>query len=500
MKKKCYKSYIIWLSFFLVSALGISQNSDSETLKFADPLTSNMVVQQNKAFTVWGTAPKNSQVVITADWTSPVKVKTDENGNFKGILMVPKVEKGDFKEHQLKIATNGKTQILNHILIGEVWICSGQSNMQFGMKEVINAEEELQKTNQPHIRLFNTGLNFSNTPIDNVHGTWKVATPNVVKDFSAVGYYFGKKLYDELQVPIGLVFTGIGASTCQAYIPKDVLANDKLLDSVYLQPYLKSDKSKEKIDGGFSFEKVTRPYLLYNAMINPFKNLSIKGVIWYQGENNRQDRAPYVEAMYKMIEAWRSQFAQGNFPFYYVQVAPYFYDQEDPTLADYAFFREEQEKITKLDHTAMVVTMDVGESKNLHPKNKKPVGERLAKTALHKTYNHLNLAYRGPQFQNVQFEGKKVIVNFVPETVASGLQTNDSNAPKYFELAGEDHVFYPAKAEIIGKTVVVNSNKVKHPVAVRYAFTNYPVTNFENKEGIPAVPFRSDHWKEHVNK
>ena len=160
-----------------------------------------------------------------------------------------------------------------------------------------------------------------------------------------------------------------------------MLASDTELNRVYLQPYLASPKSKETINGGFTFEKVTRPFLLYNAMIHPFRHLSIKGICWYQGESNRMERESYTRLTQSMITSWRKDFAQGNLPFYYVQVAPYFYDKEDPVLADYAFFREAQERVSDLDHTAMVITMDVGESKNLHPIKKKPVGERLAATA-----------------------------------------------------------------------------------------------------------------------
>jgi sialate O-acetylesterase len=200
--------------------------------------------------------------------------------------------------------------------------------------------------------------------------------------------------------------------------------------------------------------------------------------------------------MYKMIESWRDAFGQGNLPFYFVQVAPYFYDVEDPILADYAFFRESQEKITMLDHTAMVLTMDVGEAKNLHPVNKKPVGERLARTALNRNYNYLDLAYQGPHFESVQFQNSEAVVYFEPETVESGLKTNDGESPQFFELAGEDQKFYPANARIDRDQIIVTSNKVEKPVAIRYAFTNYPVTNLENGEELPAVPFRSDNWDE----
>ena len=494
-EKNIMKLKFTFLICFISGSFLFAQ-TDQQKLKFADPLTDNMVVQQNQAFTVWGSAAPDQEVSINADWTSKITVEADKNGGFKGIIPVPAIKSGDFTTHVLSISDGKDTQELSNILIGDLWICSGQSNMQFAMKEVVNAEKEIAKVNEPNIRLFNTGLNFSNEPIQNVSGQWEEASPKTVKDFSAVGYYFGKSLSDSLNIPIGLLFTGIGASAAQAYVPQEVLANDAVLDSVYLQPYLQSEKSKEKIDGGFSFEKVTRPFLLYNALIYPFTNLSVKGITWYQGESNRNERGEYTHLMYKMIESWRKAFGQGNLPFYYVQVAPFFYHLLHPTHPDYAFFREAQENISKLDNTEMVLTMDVGEAKNLHPKNKKPVGERLARTALNRTYGQLDIAYRGPHFESVDFENGKATVHFEPQTIKSGLRTNDGQAPQFFQLAGADKVFHFAEAKIVGNKIVVSCSKVQKPVAVRYAFTNYPVTTLENGQGLPAVPFRSDAWEE----
>jgi len=484
---------LLAITLLSVSSLSYAQK---KVLKLADPLTSNMVVQQNQPFTVWGTATAGKEVKIVADWASPIAVYADKEGKFKGIVPAINTKKGDYTKHSLLIYSGKEKAQLTNLLIGELWICSGQSNMQFGMKEVANAAAEIAAANNPNIRLFNTGLNFSNTPIDNVTGKWVACTPETVKEFSAVGYYFGAMLQRELDVPIGLLFTGIGASAAQAYVPKEVLADDPLLNSTYLDPYLKSEKSKEIITGGFSFEKVMRPYLLYNAMIHPFRNLSIKGVVWYQGEANHKEREAYTQIMYAMIGAWRNAFAQGNFPFYYVQIAPYYHDVEDPALNEDAFFREAQEKVSRFANTEMVVTMDVGEAKDLHPKNKKPIGLRLAKTALNRTYGRLTEQYKGPQFDYATFEGDRVTVNFITESVGEGLQTNDGQAPRYFEVAGKDQVFYAATAVIVGCKIVISSPKVKQPLAVRYAFTNYPVTNLENMHSIPAVPFRSDNWKE----
>ena len=460
-------------------------------------LQTNMVMQQNKPFKVWGYAPAGETVSILADWIkTPVRVIADAENRFLGIIAVPEVKKGDFTRHKLTVSSGNESVVLDNLLIGETWICSGQSNMQFGMKETIDSAVEISAANYPNIRLFSAGLNFSNEPTDSIKGNWKLCTPATVKDFSAVAYHFGRELYQSLNIPIGIIFTGIGASAAQAFVPKDVLAADPMLDSVYLEPYLKSPRSKEKMNRGFSFEKVTRPFLLYNAIIHPFTNLSIAGFTWYQGEANRMERESYTRVTQAMIQSWRKNFGQGNLPFYYVQVAPFWYDKPDSTLADYAFFREAQDAISTLSNTSMVLTMDVGEARNLHPKNKKPVGVRLAKTALNRSYGMLNVSYKGPHYDYVRFDRKKAIIQFQPETVITGLSTNDGSAPRFFTVAGEDKVFYPAVAEIIGNAVVLVSQKVKKPVAVRYAFTNFAVTNLQNKEGFPALPFRTDNWEE----
>jgi sialate O-acetylesterase len=485
----------------LVSVLKLTpvreETKDTARLQFADPLQNNMVIQQNKPFKVWGKAKAGHAVEIQADWlTGPVTVKADSAGNFIGIINVPKIKKGDYTAHTLWIRSGKEIRKLKNLLIGDVWFLSGQSNMQFDMKGVLNAEAEVAAADYPHIRLLNVALNFSATPVNAIKGVWQECTPASVKGFSAVGYYFGRAIHNKLDIPIGLIFSGIGAAAAQAYVPQSVLAADPLLDSVYLEPYLRSAKSRERITPAFTFEKVTRPFLLYNALINPFVNLSIKGICWYQGASNRQERNSYTRLMYAMIKSWRKNFSQGNLPFYYVQVAPFFYGNPDSVLDDYAYFREAQEKISRLNNTAMVVTMDVGEAKNLHPKDKEPVGERLARTALNRTYGFLDVAYRGPHFQSVRFVKDTAIVSFDPASVTGGLRTNDGGAPRYFFVAGRDRVFHQGKAVIYHNKIYITSAAVKEPVAVRYAFTNFPVTHLENGEGLPAVPFRSDKWPE----
>lgn len=250
---------------------------------------------------------------------------------------------------------------------------------------------------------------------------------------------------------------------------------------------------------GQEYKRLKINSILQSNMVvqqNPFTNLSIKGFTWYQGESNRMERESYTRLTQTMIESWRKNFGQGDLPFYYVQVAPFWYDKADSTLADYAFFREAQEKISELNNTEMVLTMDVGEARDLHPKNKKPIGVRFAKTALNRDYGMLDISYLAPSYECVVFDKKKATIHFKPETVKSGLSTNDGGAPKFFFIAGADKIFHAATAEITGNEIIITSSKVKKPVAVRYAFTNFPVTNLQNKEGLPAVPFRTDVWEE----
>jgi sialate O-acetylesterase len=438
--------------------------------------------------------------------TDTVMVKADTSGNFSGIIPVPAIAPGDYRSHSMTVMDGASQITLNNILIGEVWLCSGQSNMQFPVKEVLDSTAEVAAAQYPHLRLLNVDLNFSATPCETFKGRWMECSPRTAAGFSAVGYYFGRELLKTLDVPVGIVFSGIGASAAQAYVPQPVLAADTQLNRIYLQPYLNSPRSKEVIDGGFSFEKVTRPFLLYNAMIYPLRRMSIKGICWYQGEANRMERDSYTHLTKTLIKSWRHLFGQDKLPFYYVQVAPFFWDKDDDTLADYSFFREAQEKVSELDNTAMVTTVDVGEAKNLHPHNKKPIGIRLAQTALNKVYGRSDVPWHGPQYQHMEINGRKAVVFFQPGTTTGGLQGDPLRSRwkrlarradiSCFTIAGPDQKFYPAQATIDGDKIIVWSPKVNHPAAVRYAFTNMAVTHLHNGQGWPVVPFRTDNWPE----
>ncbi|AMR30626.1 hypothetical protein A0256_03900 [Mucilaginibacter sp. PAMC 26640] len=468
-------------------------------LIITDALQNSMVVQQNKPFKVWGHAPAGKVVTIKASWLNePVTVMADSAKNFLGIINVPAAKKGDYTKQRLTVISGPNKVVLQNLLIGDVWFCSGQSNMQFPMRDLVDGAKKIDSVNNPYIRLLSVNFNWKSVTVDTIAGRWAECNPKTLKDFSAVGYYFANEIQARLDIPIGVIYSGIGGSVTQAYVARDVLEADSVLKAKYLEPFYKTDAYKNNQLNGFSWSTTSYPYLIYNAMIYPFFNLSIKGILWYQGESNREQRDEYVKLNYTLIESWRKSFAQGSLPFYYVQVAPHAYGKLDSTLNDCAFFREAQEKIAKRSNTAMVVTMDIGDKDDIHPKNKKPVGLRLAYTALNRTYDMQDVAYLGPHYHHAIFTRHQAIIYFGEGTMAGGLKTNDGQVPRHFFVADTDQVFHYADARIEGNTIILTCKSVKHPVAVRYAFTNYPTTNLQNGVDLPAVPFRTDDWPEAV--
>lgn len=497
-------TYIFQALLLFIPACLVAQDRPPH-VRPADALQSNMVIQQNKPFKVWGAAPAGDEITIKADWLDvPTKVTAGKDNRWMGIIPVPAAVKGNYGKHTITISDADTTATLTNVLIGDVWFCSGQSNMQYGIRDkgdgsntgIVDYRQEIAAARHPGIRLLSVALDFKAEPSERFTGRWVECSPETVADFSGVAYSFGKELQRKLDIPVGIIVSCIGASTAQAYTSRAALQADPLAKEKYLDPYLNSDRAKEAVTSDFTWEKVTRPYLLYNTFIHPFINLSVSGFCWYQGESNRNERAAYTHLVQTMVKGWRKDFAQGDLPFYYVQVAPFFWDNADETSADYAYFREAQEKISELNNTVMVVTMDVGEAKNLHPRNKKPVGIRLAQAALNRHYGQPDVPYLGPQFSQLQIQGNTAVINFDPQTVKNGLRTNDGKPPAHFFVAGADRQFHAATAKINGHKIYVTSAKVPAPLAVRYAFTNFPVTNLENGDGLPAAPFRTDNWPE----
>lgn len=493
-KNKC------WSTAFLTLLLFGSRVGFAQAFKVGTHLQSNMVVQQNKPLVVWGDAVPGALVEVQADWLSGWKTDTaDSKGQWEIRIPVPAAIPGKAIANSIRIKSRETELLLTNILIGDVWFCSGQSNMDMQLKPflpwllgTLHYQQEIANAFYPEIRLFDLETNFSATPMRYGKGQWSICSPQTVPDFSAVAYFFARDIYLQKRIPIGLVVSSIGASTAEAWTSRDSLQADKSLQAKYLYPYDTSARSKEILDATVTFDKVARPTLLYNAMIYPLRHVSLSGFLWYQGESNRKDGAVYTRLLSTMIGNWRSLFKQGNLPFYYVQVAPYNWQENNPLAFEYAELREAQAAIREtVPATEMVVTMDIADPSDIHPRNKQEVGYRLAQVALAKNYGVSGLEYQGPAFQSVTTNGDTLVVSFKKQGLGSGLGTNDGQPPRHFFIAGKNKAFFPAEAIIRKDQVLLISKDVKKPMAVRYAFTNYPVTNFQNIEGFPAVPFRS---------
>ena len=448
---------------------------------FPSFISNNMVLQRESEDPIWGKALPNAKVSITCSWD---KAKYETTANEQGKWMVKIKTAAAGGPYTIKV---NNLEIKN-ILIGEVWICSGQSNMQRALLQSENGDKESVEAKNPNIRLFYVARQLGELPQDDCYGSWVSCTPESAQSFSAVAYYFGKKLYEELHVPIGLIHASWGGSTAQAWVKEDLLKQDTDYNVYYTIEKQKEQRAKV---GEVPITQHT-PSKLYNAMIHPLIPYKIKGVIWYQGESN-EDYVPndpniYLKLFPLIINSWREEWKQGDFPFYYVQLAPFprNFTNVGPLV------RDVQRKTLNIKNTGMAVTLDIGDTTDIHPKNKLDVGNRLALWALAKDYGKSNLVYSGPLYQSISIKGNKAMVNFT--NTGSGLMLKEEKSLG-FEIAGEDKIFYTANAIIQGNSVMVSSNQVKKPLAVRYAFKNTSLANLFNKEGLPASSFRTDDWK-----
>ncbi len=485
-------SMVLLVLTFIMKYSYAQPDNTTDKLSIASVLQSNMVIQQGKLFKVWGKAMNGSKITIAADWDKQKYKTTAVNGEWMVQIKMPTINKGDFTAHTMTINSGDEKIELKNLLIGEVWIASGQSNMSMYMKPFLpyhygaeNYQQEIAAADYPSIRLLTVEKSNALTPQDSFKGEWKLCNPENVATFSVISYYFARELFKDLNVPVGVVVSAYGGAAAQAFTAREVLTADKELNELYVEPYLASPEAKGV---------TARPSLIYNAMIYPLKNLSISGFIWYQGESNAGIHGRYPKLCTAMFNGWRKDFNQGDLPFYYPQVTPYNWKKHNPLEYGYAIFREEQESILALKNTGMICTMDVGDSTIVHPSRKRQIGERLGWLALNKTYGMKNMQYEGPRYKEIKVVGDSVFVSYKKETLSNGLILQEGTAPLHFWIAGKDKIFYPATAVIVGNEVHLYSKQVKDPVAVRYAFTNYPFTNLANRKGIPAFPFRTDNW------
>lgn len=472
--------FLSTLFILLLSAV----NSLQAQVKLASLFTDNMVLQQQTKAAIWGWSSPGKKVSVISSWNKKTTTaKADDNGKWKAYLETPAAG-GPYSI----IVSDGQPTQLNNVMIGEVWLCSGQSNMEMPMKgfkgqPITGSNEAILHSTNKNIRVYTVPRGSATTPQeDSKPSQWKEAAPEAISNFSATAYYFGKDLQELLNVPIGLINVSYGGSPAESWMDAATLA---AFSEIKVPLPTDSIKSPNRT-----------PTTLYNAMLHPVTGYGIKGFIWYQGESN-YDRPDQYESLFPaMVKQWRSEWSAGDLPFYFAQIAPYNYAQLPPynTGGKYnsAYLRDAQrESVAKIPNSAMAVLLDAGEEKNIHPAAKKQVGERLALLALAKTYGLKGFGYESPSYDTL------VVSNGIAEVKfrnAGNWLTAYGKELTLFEIAGKDKIFYPAKAVIYRSSVMVSSPQVKEPAAVRYAFKDFTVGELFSTEGLPVSSFRTDNW------
>jgi len=483
-------------------------------------ISDNMVLQQGRQVAIWGTADPGEQVAVSLG-EDKQSATADSNGQWK-VQLGPLKKGGPFE-----MTVAGKNTVtLHNVLVGEVWVCSGQSNMEMPVGTnsqgwsagVLNFEDEIANANYPNLRLFIVKKAVAGRPQSDVQGQWVAASPATVGSFSAVGYFFGRDLYRAINSPVGMIHSSWGGTEAEAWTSDPVLEADPeqkvVADSwrqriadfphvleQYEQKLGEWEKAAEASEANGQValplpdgpkDPRSHPWRasgLWNAMMAPLTPCAIAGAIWYQGESNAEFAYQYRNVFATMIKQWRSSWGEGDFPFLFVQLAN-FVTGSQPTDS-WAVLRESQEKTLALPKTGMAVAMDIGESRNIHPRNKQEVGRRLALAAEGVAYGR-KVEYMGPTFRSLRVERDALRARFTH--VVGGLVVRGPRLVG-FEIAGQDQQFFPAEAKIDGSEIVLSSSRVTKPVAARYAWENDPKCNLYDSVGLPAPPFRSDDWK-----
>jgi len=466
---------------FLLSCTALAGNTYAEVV-LPKILGNNMVLQRNKLVPVWGTASAGEAVTVKFSGQTK-KVIADVAGNWQ-IMLDPMPASA---MPQILEIDGTNTIKLDNILVGEVWLCSGQSNMSYEMRKnskvrrpdtsTVNSPiDELERAHNPQIRIFLVTQKNLRRP-DSTHSGWDIAEGTALRDFSAAGYFFAKNLNHDLKVPVGIICSAISGSRIEPWMPGEAF------DAI---PYFKDNNIK--VDGD--------PGKLYVNMIAPVAPYALRGFLWYQGESSSYlaETISYTYKMEALINWWRKLWNDKNLPFYYVQIAPFYYSRAKSNIS-YTIYtepelREAQTMALKIPHTGMIVTTDLNDSlTNIHPAFKWVVGQRLELQALANTYGK-KVVFSGPMYEKMQIKGNKIILDF--KYVGSGLVSHDGKPLSYFTIAGSDGKFVDATATIKGNKVEVSSPAVPVPVAVRFGWTEVAEPNFYNKDGLPAVPFRTD--------
>jgi sialate O-acetylesterase len=486
-----------WVSWLMVAVAVLSSAVYAE-VRLPKIFSSDMVLQRGMKIPVWGWGQAGEKVTVKLGDKSAQAV-TGADGKWKAEL--PVFEAGG----PYDMTVVGKNTVtFKNVLVGDVWFCSGQSNMTVLVKETLNAEKEISQARYPKIRFFHLNYNMdhlANRPKSDFDGQgygWIPCTPENTKIFSAVGYYFGRDLHRATNVPVGLIHSSWGGTAIYTWCPREVLRADPrtrpgLMEWDNAWDGYRTGKTKKSPNqcNSSEFGRVSnQPSGLFNGSVAPIIPYGIKGVIWYQGESNTYEAMFYRKIFPAMIQGWRKAWGEGNFPFLFVQLANFGPRAGNPSESDWAELREAQAMTLKVPNTAMAVAMDIGEEKNIHPVNKQEVGRRLALAARAVACGQ-KVEYSGPVYDSMRTEGNKIRLRF---KFTAGSLVAKGGPLKGFAIAGLDKKFVWAEAKIEGNSVVVWSNNVIKPVAVRYAWAQNPEGNLYNKVDLPAGPFRTDAW------
>jgi sialate O-acetylesterase len=507
-------------SFFLIQLcllVTVAATVAHANVSLPDVLSDGMVLQQNQKVPIWGKAEPGE--VVTVRFAGQSKKATAAQDG-KWIVTLDPLRANSTAA---TMTISGKNTIeLKDILVGEVWLVAGQSNMQRLLSETANGEAATAAANYPLIRLFNVSRQVAFKHAPPPLATWQACSPETVKQFSAAGYYFGVELLNELRVPIGLINSSYGGSQAEAWTPTEyLLASPDLRPTVERTKLWDEERPRVRVEYDAALKKwreeadkaraagarpnpspsvpdALREYRIassiYNGMIAPLIPFSIRGAIWYQGESNEARAQQYELLLPAMIKAWRERWAEGDFPFGIVQLPNYRDAKADPADEAWSHLREAQRRTAMtVANTGLIVTIDIGEARDIHPKNKLDVGKRMALWAMADVYGR-KLTKSGPVFREATFGGQKAVLKF--DQTGDGLRIRDGDKLDEFAIAGADGKWYWANAKIVSKDrIEVWSDAVSQPVAVRYAFNNNPRhPNLTNNSGLPAAPFRTDRW------
>ena len=468
-------------------------------LQLPEIYSDNMVLQHGQSLPLHGIANAGTKITVTIG-KQQLNTTADSNGKWQ-VTLAPLAAK---ETYTLQITAGKEKRIFKNVVAGEVWLCSGQSNMEFEMFQASTGERDIPQAENPNIRLFDMEARWRTdnanawelSALDSINqlqyykpAQWEVCSPKTVRAFSAVAYYFGRRLQKELNMPIGLICNAVGGSPTEAWIDRRTLEyefprilnnwreNDFIMDWVRQRAGENIAKATDKLQ-----RHPYEPAYLFEAGILPLAKYPIKGVIWYQGESNAHNKDAHSKLFPLLVKSWRNEFGYSHLPFYYVQLSSI-------NRPSWGWFRESQRRLMKVvPHSGMAVSYDCGHPTDVHPKNKQPIGERLAQWALGDTYGKKVLP-SGPLFRSATFNGKAATVTF---DYAQGMHSADGKTLRGFELSDGNGIFYPATAEVVGEEVKVTSEEVSNSKAVRYGFSPVTDGNLVNKANLPASTFTSE--------